>query len=302
MRTSAPTSCSSSTRQDGPGHGPHNPLTRRLIGITCAGHARAMKQYLTPITLAAALVVPRSARRAARGRPRPPRPRAATEAQMRAKSAARGPRVKPARRVQSRAPRRRTSSVSTRASVRSWPSRSSTRPSPTTRFRPRRATESSARWVVPVDRPGREHVRAQRPAEHLAHRARRPSSRRSRSMPVSMPISCSIETRSSVAMLPVAPGGHRAAAELAEARLERRRQPGLERGEHVGQALAARVVEVGGELDVVAERLAARGEELAHLARVGHAGRVAEADLLRAGVAQPPRRSRRRARAGTSPS
>ena len=58
-------------------------------------------------------------------------------------------------------------------------------------------------------------------------------------------------------MLPVAPGRDRAAAELAEARLEAL-DAGLERGEHVGQALPARVVEVRGQLDVGAERARAR--------------------------------------------
>ena len=86
-------------------------------------------------------------------------------------------------------------------------------------------------------------------------------------------------------MLPVAPGRHRAAAELAEARLEALHAR-LERGEHVREPLPARVVEVRGQLDRVAEPLAREREELAHLARVGHPGRVAEADLLRARVAQ----------------
>ena len=56
-------------------------------------------------------------------------------------------------------------------------------------------------------------------------------------------------------MLPVAPGGHRAAAQLAEARLERR-AAGLQRGEHVREPLAAGVVEVRGQLDAGAERRA----------------------------------------------
>ena len=76
-------------------------------------------------------------------------------------------------------------------------------------------------------------------------------------MPVSMPISCSIETRSSVAMLPVAPGGTGqppSSPKLDSNELD----AGLERGEHVGQALAAGVVEVRGELDLVAERVARR--------------------------------------------
>ncbi len=42
-------------------------------------------------------------------------------------------------------------------------------------------------------------------------------------------------------------------------------------------------------LDLAAQALPGQLEELAHLQRVGHAGRIAEADLLRAGVAQQPR-------------
>ena len=49
-------------------------------------------------------------------------------------------------------------------------------------------------------------------------------------------------------MLPVEPGRDRAAAELAEARLEAL-DALVERGQRVRQALAAGVVEVGGELD-----------------------------------------------------
>ena len=60
-------------------------------------------------------------------------------------------------------------------------------------------------------------------------------------------------------MLPVAPARDRAAAELAEARLERVAAR-LERREDVGQALAAGVVEVRGELDVVAQRVARRAK------------------------------------------
>ena len=85
-------------------------------------------------------------------------------------------------------------------------------------------------------------------------------------------------------MLPGRSRRHRAAAELAERRLEGL-DPGAERGVHVGEALAAGVVEVGGQLDP-GEALARGGEELAHLARVGHPGRVAEGDLLAAGAGE----------------
>ena len=53
-------------------------------------------------------------------------------------------------------------------------------------------------------------------------------------------------------------GRYRTAAELAEARLERV-DAGLQRGEDVGQALAAGVVEVGGQLDVGRSAGAPRG-------------------------------------------
>ena len=79
--------------------------------------------------------------------------------------------------------------------------------------------------------------------------------------------------------------GDRAAAELAEARLEGV-DPLLQGGEDVGEALAAGVVEVGGQLDP-GQPLAGRGEELAHLARVRHPRRVAEADLGAPGGAEP---------------
>src|SRR5207247_2705677 len=52
-------------------------------------------------------------------------------------------------------------------------------------------------------------------------------------------------------------------------------------GEHVREALAARVVEVRGELDT-GQPLPGGGEELRHLARVRHPGGVAEGDLLAA--------------------
>ena len=101
-------------------------------------------------------------------------------------------------------------------------------------------------------------------------------------------------------MLPVEPGGTGQPPSSPNARLERV-DPLLERGEHVGEALAAGVVEVGGELDP-GEPLARGGEELADLARVRHPGRVAEGDLLAAGARRAARRSRARARRGTSPS
>ena len=79
-----------------------------------------------------------------------------------------------------------------------------------------------------------------------------------------------------------------APAELAEARLEGL-AAGFERRQDVREALAARVVEVGGQLDLGPELGACVLEEPAHLARVGHPGRVAEPDLLGPGVAQSAR-------------
>ena len=78
---------------------------------------------------------------------------------------------------------------------------------------------------------------------------------------------------------------HRAAAQLAEARLEGV-DALLQRSEQVGESLAAGVVKVGGQLDS-AEALARRREELPHLARVRHPGGVPEGDLGAAGRGQP---------------
>src|SRR4051794_5123598 len=141
--------------------------------------------------------------------------------------------------------------------------------------------------LVPVDRARDQRVRAERPAEHALGVARGLQQRIEVDAGLDAHL---VEHRDEVLGGDVARGPlrHRAAAQLAEARLEAL-AAGLQRGEHVGQALAARVVEVGGQLDVVAERLARGGEELAHLARVGHAGGVAEADLLRAGGDEPLR-------------
>ena len=107
-----------------------------------------------------------------------------------------------------------------------------------------------------------------------------------------MPISESIETRSSVAMLPVAPAGTGTPPQLAKARLEAAHAH-LQGGKHVGEALTARVVKVSGELGpggaAGAERLEGAAEELSHLDRIGDPGRVPEADLLRARIVQPAR-------------
>src|SRR5439155_27236253 len=78
--------------------------------------------------------------------------------------------------------------------------------------------------------------------------------------------------------------GQRAAAELAERRLERL-DALLERREHVREPLSARVVKVGRELQP-RQPLARGGEELANLAGVRHPRRIPEGDLLAAGLAE----------------
>ena len=100
-------------------------------------------------------------------------------------------------------------------------------------------------------------------------------------------------------MLPVAPGGtgQPPSSPNEDSKLI---DPALERGEHVGQPLTPRVVEVRRELDA-GQLLAGRGEELADLKRVGHPGRVAEPDLGRPGVDQTAG-DREHALSGTWPS
>ena len=140
-------------------------------------------------------------------------------------------------------------------------------------------------YPVPVDGPGGEHMGAERPAEHLlglgggldqlrqVHPGLDPHLLQHRDQVLGRDV-------------PGRARRHRAAAELAEGALEGV-DPGLERGEHVGEALAAGVVEVGGQLDLT-EPVAGGGEELADLARVRHPGRVAEGDLLAAEAGQLP--------------
>src|SRR5690349_16966878 len=81
---------------------------------------------------------------------------------------------------------------------------------------------------------------------------------------------------------------HGAAADLAEARLERLAAT-LERRERIREALAACVVEMRRQLWRFAERIARREEERSHLKRVRHAGRIAESDLVGTGVDQSAR-------------
>ena len=143
----------------------------------------------------------------------------------------------------------------------------------------------SGALALPFHRPRGEHVRAERAAEHRpGPRARPRSGGRARS-PVSMPISCSIETRSSVAMLPVAPAGTGQPPS----------SPKLDSNDSTPASSAASTLarpwprvlwKWAVSSTSLAQRVAGRGEELAHLRRVGHAGGVAEADLLGPGGAQ----------------
>ena len=129
--------------------------------------------------------------------------------------------------------------------------------------------------------------------------AREASIRRGRSIPVSTPISCSIETTSSVETLPVDARRHRAAAELAEARLEGL-DPLLQRRQHVGQPLAAGVVEVGGQLDP-GEALAGGGEELVRPGAGSPSRWCRRSRPRRSRPRRAARRSRRRAPAAPRP-
>ena len=133
----------------------------------------------------------------------------------------------------------------------------------------------------PLDGPGGQQVRAERTAEDLLDLARRPRAAprgRSRS---SMPISSSIETRSSVAMLPVEPGGTGQPPS----------SPKLDSNESIPCPSAASTLArpwprvlwkcavSSGPPPPAPSCDAHPGEEPVDLERVGHAGRVAEADL-----------------------
>ncbi len=90
------------------------------------------------------------------------------------------------------------------------------------------------------------------------------------------------------------PRRDRAAAELAEARLEAL-HPGLQRGQHVGQALAAGVVEVGGQLD------ARQASSRRRRTRAPAAGWPSRWCRRSRSPRRPPRPARRRARAPGRP-
>ena len=230
---------------------------------------------------------PGRARRRARGRERAARRRAARLRAGRGRAGQAGD----GRLGAPGALRRRSSSRWRRRSAARRPRTSPRAPGA---FAEKRPPEFTAAGSRPVDGAGASSsvVPSGRPSTSCAARGG-VDQRAARSIPVSTPISCSIETRSSVATLPVAPGG--TGQPPSSPKLDSNEShAGLERGEHVGEPLPARVVEVRGQLDAVAERRARLREELAHLARVGHPGRVAEADLL-----APRRRAAARAIANT---
>ena len=163
--------------------------------------------------------------------------------------------------------------------------RGSCRPSPPLRAIPQTGPALLRTGIAgPVDRPGPQHVGPRQGRPSSSWTARDASISRTRSIPVSTPISSSIETRSSVEMLPVEPGGTGQPPSSPNGGLERR-DALLQGGEHVGEALAAGVVEVGGELDL-AEPVPRGGEELLHLPRVRHPRGVAERDLRAAGAGE----------------
>src|SRR5205085_6297123 len=150
--------------------------------------------------------------------------------------------------------------------------------------RPAGARSSTLRLAAPRHGAGDERVARERAAEDPAHAAR---AREQRVEVDARRDAHLAEHRDEVLGRDVAgrAGGHGAAAELAEGGLEAV-DARLERGEHVRERLPARVVEVRGELERGRKALARGGEELAYRARARHAGRVPEADLLRAGCVQ----------------
>src|SRR6185369_7856682 len=134
-------------------------------------------------------------------------------------------------------------------------------------------------WV-PLDRSGDEGVGGERAAEDLLGGPRRLEQLAQVDPGLDPHL---VQHRDQVLAGDVAgrAGRDRAAAELAEARLEGV-DADLQRRQHVGQRLAAGVVEVGGAFDL-GQLLGGTAEELADLGGVRHPGGVAEPDLDRAG-------------------
>ena len=123
----------------------------------------------------------------------------------------------------------------------------------------RLSTDAPTPWpalgaAAPVDRSGQQRVAAERAPEDLLHAA---CARDQRGQVDARRDPHLMQHRNEILGGDVAcrPGRNRAATQLAEARLEAL-HPGLERGQHIGEALAAGVVEVRRQLD--APRLAMR--------------------------------------------
>ena len=110
----------------------------------------------------------------------------------------------------------------------------------------------------------------------------RSASSRSKSWPVSMPMLASMYARSSVATLPLAPGAC-GQPPMPPRQASKRVMPNCERCVDVGQAQAARVVEVAA-VELVAGHRQAQLEQLPHHRRVGVAHRVGQAHAVDAGV------------------
>ena len=145
----------------------------------------------------------------------------------------------------------------------------------------------SPRWMWCLrcpTRPGRRRARGSSAGGRArAGASRATSSSACRSMPVATPISWNIETRSSVATLPVEPGGTGQPPS----------SPKLDSKLVMPTSCAAsafarpwpRVLWKCAVSSTPGSASRAAAKNGAHLTRVGHAGGVAEADLLRAGSA-----------------
>ena len=146
-----------------------------------------------------------------------------------------------------------------------------------------RVQPTPVRIASPPARPVSTWAPSGRPSSSWT--AREASISFARSTPVSTPISSSIETRSSVEMLPVEPGGTGQPPS----------SPNADSNDSTPCSSAAstlarpwpRVLWKWAVSSTAAEALARGGEELADLARVRHPGRVAEGDLLAAGGGEP---------------
>src|SRR6266436_2768124 len=97
----------------------------------------------------------------------------------------------------------------------------------------------------------------------------------STSTPVRMPIASSMKTRSSITMLPVAPGER--GVEMAH--------PDIERGEDIGEAETARVVEMRRHGNA-ADRRHDRLDDPAHAGRIGVADRIGDGELVGPGLGE----------------